>query len=74
FAFAPIVALLLGLSAIVVPWDTLITSVVLYIVIPVLLSQLLRKALLKRGPAAFDAALARIGPWSIAALLLTLVL
>ena len=74
FAFAPIVALLLGLSAIVVPWDTLITSVVLYIVIPVLLSQLLRKALLKRGQAAFEAALARIGPWSIAALLLTLVL
>jgi ACR3 family arsenite transporter len=74
FAFAPIVALLLGLSAIIVPWDTLITSVVLYIVIPVLLSQLLRKALLKRGPLAFEAALARIGPWSIAALLLTLVL
>jgi ACR3 family arsenite transporter len=74
FAFAPIVALLLGLSAIVVPWDTLITSVVLYIVIPVGLSQLLRRALLKRGPVAFDAALARIGPWSIAALLLTLVL
>jgi len=74
FAFAPIVALLLGLSSIVVPWDTLVTSVVLYIVIPVLLAQVLRKALLKRGQAAFDAALARIGPWSIAALLATLVL
>jgi len=74
FAFAPIVALLLGLSSIIVPWDTLITSVVLYIVIPVLLAQLWRKALLKRGQGALDAALARIGPWSITALLATLVL
>ena len=74
FAFAPIVALLLGLSSIVVPWDTLITSVVLYIVIPVLLAQWWRKALLARGQAAFDAALHRIGPWSITALLATLVL
>jgi ACR3 family arsenite transporter len=74
FAFAPIVALLLGLSAIVVPWDTLITSVVLYIVIPVVIAQLWRKALLGRGQAAFDAALAKIGPWSITALLATLVL
>ena len=74
FAFAPIVALLLGLSAIVVPWATLWTSVVLYIVLPVLLAQALRRALLARGPAALDAALARIGPWSMAALLATLVL
>lgn len=74
FAFAPIVALLLGLSSIVVPWDTLITSVLLYIVIPVALAQMLRKALLQRGQAAFDAALAKIGPWSITALLATLVL
>ena len=74
FAFAPIVALLLGLSSIIVPWDTLITSVVLYIVIPVVIAQLWRKALLARGTSAFDAALARIGPWSIAALLATLVL
>jgi ACR3 family arsenite transporter len=74
FAFAPIVALLLGLSSIVVPWDTLITSVVLYILIPVLLAQWWRKALLARGQAAFEAALARIGPWSITALLATLVL
>ena len=48
-AFAPIVALLLGLSAITVPWDTLITSVGLYIVIPVILTQLIRRALLSRG-------------------------
>jgi ACR3 family arsenite transporter len=74
FAFAPIVALLLGLSSITVPWDTLLTSVVLYIVIPVLIAQAWRKALLKRGQAAFDAALSRIAPWSIAALLATLVL
>ncbi len=74
FAFAPIVALLLGLSAIAVPWDTLITSVVLYIVVPVALAQVWRKALLRRGQAAFDGALARIGPWSITALLATLVL
>jgi ACR3 family arsenite transporter len=74
FAFAPIVALLLGLSSIVVPWDTLLTSVVLYIVIPVLLAQAWRKVLLSKGTAAFDAALAKIGPWSITALLATLVL
>ncbi len=74
FAFAPIVALLLGLSSITVPWDTLLTSVVLYIVIPVLIAQAWRKALLRRGQAAFDAALAQIGPWSITALLATLVL
>ncbi|MFI4983072.1 MAG: ACR3 family arsenite efflux transporter [Nevskiales bacterium] len=74
FAFAPIVALLLGLSSIVVPWDTLLTSVVLYIVIPVALAQLWRKALLAKGTQVFDATLAKIGPWSIGALLLTLVL
>lgn len=74
FAFAPIVALLLGISAITVPWATLFTSVVLYILIPVLIAQLWRKALLQKGQHAFDAAMQKIGPWSIAALLLTLVL
>ncbi|MCI1192170.1 ACR3 family arsenite efflux transporter [Calidifontimicrobium sp. SYSU G02091] len=74
FAFAPIVALLLGLSAITVPWDTLLTSVVMYIVIPVILAQAWRRRLLARGPAALEAALAKLGPWSIAALLATLVL
>ncbi len=74
FAFAPIVGLLLGISAIVVPWDTLVTSVVLYIVIPLALAQLWRRALLKRGQAHFDATMAKLGPWSIAALLATLVL
>ena len=74
FAFAPIVALLLGLSSITVPWDTLLTSVVLYIVIPVILAQVGRLLLLRRGQAAFDAMLEKIGPWSVAALLATLVL
>ena len=74
FAFAPIVGLLLGLSSITVPWGTLVTSVVLYLVVPVLLAQGWRKALLRHGQAALDAALAKIGPWSIAALLATLAL
>ena len=77
-AFAPLVAFLLGISAITVPWDTLLTSVVLYIVIPVILAQVWRKSLLRgggqQGQAAFDATMARIGPWSITALLATLVL
>ena len=73
-AFAPLVGFLLGLSAITVPWDTLLTSVGLYIVIPVLLAQWLRRALLRRGPDFLDQAMALTGPWSIAALLLTLVL
>ena len=74
FAFAPIVALLLGIASITVPWDTLFTSVVLYIVIPVILAQLWRKWLLAKGEAQFQRALAMIGPYSVAALLLTLVL
>ena len=74
FAFAPIVGLLLGISSITVPWDTLFTSVVLYIVIPVILAQIMRKQLLARGQAAFDSAMNKIQPWSVAALLLTLVL
>ena len=74
FAFAPLVGLLLGISAIHVPWDTLLTSVALYIVIPVILAQLWRGRLLARGQGAFDAAMQRIGPWSTAALLATLVL
>lgn len=74
FAFAPIVALLLGISAITVPWDTLLTPVVLYIVIPVILAQLWRKLLLKRGPATYESAMRKTGVWSISALLLTLVL
>jgi len=74
-AFAPIVALLLGMSAITVPWDTLLTSVVLYIVIPVVLAQIWRKVLMARdGMAAVHRALQVLNPISVAALLLTLVL
>ena len=74
FAFAPLVGLLLGLSSITVPWDTLLISVLLYILIPVGLAQWWRKALLKKGHEAFELAMQRIGPISIAALLLTLIL
>jgi ACR3 family arsenite transporter len=74
FAFAPLVGFLLGISSITVPWATLFTSVVLYIVIPVILAQALRKRLLARGQSAFDTAMAKIQPWSVAALLLTLIL
>ena len=74
FAFAPIVGLLLGIASIKVPWETLLTSVVLYIVIPVIIAQLIRRALMRRGNAAFDLVMATIGPWSITALLATLVL
>ncbi|MEF7612600.1 ACR3 family arsenite efflux transporter [Aquincola sp. MAHUQ-54] len=73
-AFAPIVALLLGLSSITVPWDTLLTSVGLYIVVPVVLAQLWRRSLLAKGAGHFQSVVARLGPFSIGALLLTLVL
>jgi ACR3 family arsenite transporter len=74
FAFAPLVGLLLGLSSISVPWATLFTSVALYIILPVLIAQRWRKQLLARGEAAYRTALTRIGPYSIGALLATLVL
>jgi len=75
FAFAPIVALLLGLSSITVPWDTLILSVVLYIVVPVVVAQVWRGMLLKQGgPTALARTLRALGPLSLSALLLTLVL
>jgi ACR3 family arsenite transporter len=74
-AFAPIVGLLLGLSAIIVPWDTLVLSVVLYIVLPVIVAQLLRRHLLARGgQGALDRLLAPLQPLSLIALLATLVL
>ncbi len=75
FAFAPIVALLLGISAITVPWDTLLTSVVLYIVVPVIGAQWLRRYVLALGgQAALARFLGRLQPWSVLALLATLVL
>lgn len=72
FAFAPIVGVLLGLSAIVVPWETLLLSVLLYIVIPVVAAQLWRRRLQRQGGLA--RALAVLNPISVAALLATIVL
>jgi arsenical-resistance protein len=74
-AFAPIVGLLLGLSAITVPWGTLVLSVVLYIVIPVIIAQIIRRRMLASGEqAALDRLLAKLAPASLVALLATLVL
>jgi ACR3 family arsenite transporter len=74
-AFAPIVGLLLGLSAITVPWDTLLLSVGLYIVVPVVAAQLYRRRLLASGGIdAMNRVLAVLQPISIASLLLTLVM
>lgn len=75
FAFAPIVALLLGLSSIVVPWDTLLISVLLFIIVPVVISQVFRKMLLRHGnDNALNATLKTLQPISLSALLITLVL
>jgi ACR3 family arsenite transporter len=74
FAFASIVGLLLGLSVITVPWDTLFLSVVLYIVIPVLFAQWWRDRLLRQGGGALQARLDQLHPISLVALLATLVL
>ncbi|MGA9667474.1 MAG: ACR3 family arsenite efflux transporter [Gallionella sp.] len=74
FAFAPLVALLLGIASITIPWETLFVSVVFYIVIPVIIAQLLRRRLLAGGDAAFKHAMEIIAPMSMGALLLTLVL
>ena len=74
FAFAPIVALLLGVSAIPIPWDTLLLSVVIYIVIPLLIAQAVRKVLLRKGTQHFERVLVRVGPFTMMALLATLVL
>lgn len=74
FAFAPIVALLLGVSSIPVPWDTLMLSVAVYIVIPLAIAQWWRKRLIQKSPSAYAKVLDRIGPFTIMALLATLVL
>lgn len=74
FAFAPIVALLLGISSITVPWATLLTSVILYIVVPVIIAQIWRKVLLTKEQEKFDAIMSKAGGGSIIALLTTLVL
>lgn len=74
FAFAPLVGLLLGIASIAVPWATLIISVLFYIVIPVIIAQWLRRSLLAKGEGAFKRVMEHLGPYSISALLLTLVL
>ncbi|MFO1420007.1 MAG: ACR3 family arsenite efflux transporter [Candidatus Competibacteraceae bacterium] len=75
FAFGPLVGLLLGLTSIVVPWQTLFLSVVLYIVIPLLIAQVVRGGVLKsQGPAGLARLLEKLGPLSLIALLTTLVL
>jgi arsenite transporter len=75
FAFAPIVGLLLGLSAITVPWETLFLSVVLYIVVPVVVAQIWRRSLLaKYGDSALQKTIQKVNPFSLNALLITLVL
>ncbi|MES2012112.1 MAG: ACR3 family arsenite efflux transporter [Pseudomonadota bacterium] len=74
FAFAPLVALLLGLSSISVPWNTLFLSVLLFIIVPVVISQLWRKLLLAKDQNALDATLKRLHPISLSSLLATLVL
>ena len=74
FAFAPLVALLLGLSSITVPWSTLFISVLLFIVLPVMISQIVRKLLLTKSKNTLEAVLKRLHPVSLSALLATLVL
>ncbi|MDH3614486.1 MAG: ACR3 family arsenite efflux transporter [Gammaproteobacteria bacterium] len=75
FAFAPIVGLLLGLSAITVPWGTLLLSVTLYIVVPVIMAQIIRRRLISSGgPQRLERVLRGLQPLSLLALLATLVL
>ena len=75
FAFAPIVGLLLGLSAITVPWETLLLSVVLYIVVPIIIAQIVRRIVIASGGgAALSRLLSRMQPLSLVALLATLLL
>ncbi len=74
FAFAPTVALLLGLSSITVPWATLLISVLVYLLVPLVIGQTARRLLLARGPAVFEAVMGKLGRASAAALLVTLVL
>jgi arsenite transporter len=74
FLFAPLVGLLLGVASITVPWATLLLSVALYIVVPVVIAQVWRRALLNAGPPVFERTMSRLQPLSLVALLATLVL
>jgi len=74
FAFAPIVAFLLGITDIVVPWETLLTSVLMYVVVPLGAGVLTRRALIKKDPGQVEKFTARLKPFSILGLLTTVVL
>jgi ACR3 family arsenite transporter len=74
FAFAPIVALLLGVASIHVPWETLLISVALYIIVPLAIAQAWRRRLLRRGHGPYEASIRRVAPLALVALLATLVL
>jgi ACR3 family arsenite transporter len=74
FAFAPIAAFLLGVTNLTVPWETLLLSTVLYVLLPLLAGMATRHALLKRSPQALEQFVAHIKPWSMAGLIATVVL
>lgn len=74
FAFAPIAAFLLGVTDITVPWETLVLSTVLYVVLPLLAGMATRQALVRRSPRAVGDFVARLKPWSIVGLIATVVL
>jgi ACR3 family arsenite transporter len=74
FAFAPIAAFLLGVTDVAVPWETLLLSTVLYVVLPLAAGMLTRRALLRRSPRALADFVARLKPWSVVGLLGTVVL
>jgi arsenite transporter len=74
FAFAPIAALLLGVTDIVVPWQTLLLSTVLYVVLPLGAGMATRHVLLRHGPGALAAFVARLKPWSVVGLIATVLL
>jgi len=74
FAFAPIAALLLGVTNLTVPWETLVLSTVLYVLLPLLAGMATRSYLLKRSPHALERFVSRIKPWSMAGLIATVVL
>jgi ACR3 family arsenite transporter len=74
FAFAPIAAFLLGVTNVTVPWETLLLSVVLYVVLPLIAGALTRHAWLRAGPARLARGVAALKPWSIVGLIATVVL
>jgi ACR3 family arsenite transporter len=74
FAFAPIAAFLLGVTDLAVPWQTLLLSTVLYVVLPLLAGMATRHVLLRRGPAALAAFVATLKPWSVVGLIATVLL